>query len=290
MSKSIPEIQQIPARHGTATFVPKGQVIKIINTYGKQVVDTWAFALPKPPSQQEVDEQNETEEEAQQATEQESRRSQVPKEGDHPQHHNDEDEATAAENADGPQSGPQETAEREDGAGTPTPGPKQRADNEENEARKDNPNSAQKVAGSETETDTDKSAKEDNMKGSWSSYLPSLSRSRGKAPQTGDPKGDGTATSDAAGKQPKTWAQYLSSSSGSTSKAKDGNERTWASYFPSGKSFSNYVPKNVSMSAFTSSHLRDPTKSYAEQLYDFSKTPVGAGALSGKSYSAQPPQ
>ena len=38
----------IPARHGTATFVPAGQTIKIINTSGTQVIDTWAFALPKP--------------------------------------------------------------------------------------------------------------------------------------------------------------------------------------------------------------------------------------------------
>ena len=42
------ELQAIPARHGTATFVPAGQTIKIINTSGTQVVDTWAFALPKP--------------------------------------------------------------------------------------------------------------------------------------------------------------------------------------------------------------------------------------------------
>ena len=42
------EQQIIPARHGTATFVPAGQIIKIINTSGSQVVDTWAFALPKP--------------------------------------------------------------------------------------------------------------------------------------------------------------------------------------------------------------------------------------------------
>ena len=42
------EQQLIPARHGTATFVPAGQTIKIINTSGSQVIDTWAFALPKP--------------------------------------------------------------------------------------------------------------------------------------------------------------------------------------------------------------------------------------------------
>jgi cell division protein FtsN len=42
------EAQTIPARHGVATFVPAGQTIKIINKSGTQVIDTWAFALPKP--------------------------------------------------------------------------------------------------------------------------------------------------------------------------------------------------------------------------------------------------
>lgn len=54
------EPQTIPARHGVATFVPAGQVIKIINTSGSQVIDTWAFALPKPEPKKE-DEQQEQE-------------------------------------------------------------------------------------------------------------------------------------------------------------------------------------------------------------------------------------
>ena len=33
----------IQARKGRAAFVTKGQTIKIINTHGQQVVDTWAF-------------------------------------------------------------------------------------------------------------------------------------------------------------------------------------------------------------------------------------------------------
>ena len=33
----------IPARSGKAATVKKGQVIKVINTHGDQVVDTWAF-------------------------------------------------------------------------------------------------------------------------------------------------------------------------------------------------------------------------------------------------------
>lgn len=33
----------IPARRGKAAFAGKGQTIKVINTHGEQVVDTWAF-------------------------------------------------------------------------------------------------------------------------------------------------------------------------------------------------------------------------------------------------------
>ena len=33
----------IPARLGKAAIVSKGQSIKVINTHGQQVVDTWAF-------------------------------------------------------------------------------------------------------------------------------------------------------------------------------------------------------------------------------------------------------
>ena len=33
----------IPARRGKAAFVRQGQTIKVINTHGEQVVDTWAF-------------------------------------------------------------------------------------------------------------------------------------------------------------------------------------------------------------------------------------------------------
>lgn len=33
----------IPARKGKAAFLSKGQHIKVINTHGQQVIDTWAF-------------------------------------------------------------------------------------------------------------------------------------------------------------------------------------------------------------------------------------------------------
>lgn len=43
-----PDIRQsetvlIPARRGVAAHVAKGRTIQVINTHGKQVVDTWAF-------------------------------------------------------------------------------------------------------------------------------------------------------------------------------------------------------------------------------------------------------
>lgn len=39
------ELMTIPARKGKAAVVRAGQRIKIINTHGQQVVDTWAFNL-----------------------------------------------------------------------------------------------------------------------------------------------------------------------------------------------------------------------------------------------------
>jgi uncharacterized protein YcgI (DUF1989 family) len=33
----------IPARKGKAAFATKGQIVKVINTHGQQVIDTWAF-------------------------------------------------------------------------------------------------------------------------------------------------------------------------------------------------------------------------------------------------------
>jgi len=38
-----PSVITIPARQGKATFLHHGQNIKVINTHGQQVIDTWAF-------------------------------------------------------------------------------------------------------------------------------------------------------------------------------------------------------------------------------------------------------
>ena len=36
-------LNTIPAKSGKAVYMTNGQTIKIINTHGKQVIDTWAF-------------------------------------------------------------------------------------------------------------------------------------------------------------------------------------------------------------------------------------------------------
>src|SRR5205809_2672720 len=43
MRHTTTALQTIPARRGKATLLAKGQAIRIINTHGNQVVDTWAF-------------------------------------------------------------------------------------------------------------------------------------------------------------------------------------------------------------------------------------------------------
>jgi uncharacterized protein YcgI (DUF1989 family) len=40
------DIVEIPARRGKATILKRGQSIRVINTHGQQVVDTWAFNRP----------------------------------------------------------------------------------------------------------------------------------------------------------------------------------------------------------------------------------------------------
>ena len=41
---TTPSLITIPARRGKAAFVSEGQSVRVINTHGQQVVDTWAFS------------------------------------------------------------------------------------------------------------------------------------------------------------------------------------------------------------------------------------------------------
>jgi uncharacterized protein len=45
---AVKELETIPARTGKSVRLSAGRTIKIINTHGQQVVDTWAFSLANP--------------------------------------------------------------------------------------------------------------------------------------------------------------------------------------------------------------------------------------------------
>jgi hypothetical protein len=270
------ELQTIPARHGVATFVPRGRTIKIINTYGQQVVSTWAFGLAAPPEESD----NEDKEEEMEAKVEELKkdlskgeekekgaRDEVTEEGGAKddateeagkKDHVTEEEATKvceegledSKKEDSPEEGQADNPATKDGEGADDP-PEQAPDAPE----------------------TGKSAGKKPEKRTWSSYLPSIPyRNKGQNQTDAQPQQDEKSE-------------------------KAQNEETskkWSSYLPTGKGFSSYVP-NVKMpdtqgvvSAFKSSNSWDPNKSYAEQLYDFSKTPVGAGTLAGMSMHPLP--
>ncbi|KAH7063269.1 hypothetical protein B0J12DRAFT_614454, partial [Macrophomina phaseolina] len=242
------ERQSVPARHGIATFVPKGHSIKIINTYGTQVIDTWAFALHKPPNE-ESDAEEKAEEEAISQAQREAER-EIEQE-----QQSSGDAGKTAEAAKGAKDGAKE-GENDDNQ----PG-KEEEDPAGERAQTQAEGEGVKVPGtatpSEKSEDDYADAKSVQSSKSWGSYLPSI-RSRAKAAYDVDQK------------------------AGTDSKESKGNTKTWSSYLPSGTSFTSYLPNSgkEALSAFAASHHRDPNKSYAEQLYEFSKTPVGAASLS----------
>jgi len=258
--QALGEKQTIPARHGIATFVPKGHTVKIINTYGRQVVDTWAFALGAPPEDDDIDDEQWAESK-------------------------DEGELTQ----DGPK--PEHNCMAED----------VKSDGLEGREANKTAEEVTKKAG-------------DGQKRTWGSYILSVRRGVPKQPaqkesekevdEEEEDKDDGERKDKVeadnletdATKHPQKTPDETAKSGLSSSVASSPSlpfvrsrrqktpreQKTWASYFPSGKGFSAYSTAKSSISAFMAQHQRDPTKSIAEQLYDFSKTPVGAASLSGE--------
>lgn len=249
------ELQTIPARHGVATFVPRGRTIKVINTYGKQVVSMWAFTLGPPPEDGEGEEgegkgldeeqvKKEAEELKKAVEEGEGQEADTAKEAE------DQAKKESADSEKGTESWENITDDTKQDAEDP---PEQAPDTPENE--------------NEKMTESTASPSKQPNKRTWASYLPSIPY-----------RNKGAANKQEAEQKPSPEQEK---------KQNEENTKKWSSYLPTGKSFSSYVPnmevpdsKSV-VSAFKASHNRDPNKSYAEQLYDFSKTPVGAGTMAG---------
>jgi hypothetical protein len=186
----MPEMQTIPARHGVATFVPAGQTIKIVNTSGHQVVDTWAFALPHPDVKNGEDQKQGQQE--------------PPKKEELQKEEKKEDEKSA--------STPNKKNRRKSGMDLPT----------QEEAEKATKEGLENGDGQQQQQQQPK-------KSSWSSYVPSV-------PSIGwsSSKNNSAKQSEQQGEQQQ----------GETEKQK--NSRTWGSYMPSGKGYTNYIPKSAS--------------------------------------------
>ncbi|KAH8726982.1 hypothetical protein GQ44DRAFT_678880 [Phaeosphaeriaceae sp. PMI808] len=249
------ELQTIPARHGVATFVPRGRTIKVINTYGKQVVSMWAFSLGPPPEEgdEEATETGDTDEEK---IQEEAEQLKKAVEGQN-------DETVEPAEKDKPTENGEESNTKE--TETTSNETEKETDNSKEDNDPDTPENKKSAASSSNQP----------AKRTWGSYLPSIPyRNKGASKKSEEEK------------EPSTEDEKTQN---------EANTKAWSSYLPTGKGFSNYVPSmqlpdsKTAVSAFKSSHYRDPNKSYAEQLYDFSKTPVGAGtiaAATGSGYAS----
>jgi hypothetical protein len=246
------ELQTIPARHGVATFVPRGRTIKVINTYGKQVVSMWAFSLGAPPEEEEEEGQAEEIDEEKIKEEADGLKKAV--EG------KDEKKAEATEKGEDADN-KEESSKKETESTTNEADKSKQDDNDPPEQAPDTPEN-------EKSTEPTASSSKQPTKRTWGSYLPSIPY-----------RNKGASKKAEAEKKPNAEEEKTQN---------EANTKAWSSYLPTGKGFSSYVPNvqipdsKSAVSAFKSSHYRDPNKSYAEQLYDFSKTPVGAGTIAGK--------
>jgi len=243
-------------------------MIKIINTYGKQVVDTWAFALGSPPEDDDIDEEE---------------KAKAKDEGESTQHGAEEPNSmvegvTSDEMEEGVRMTTEKVTEKiENGQkrtwssyipsvrrGAPKQAEKEK---EGKEGKKDAGEEEEKKDCGKREGDGEKNNK----------VTGEIVTDDAKQPQK---IADGTTKKSG-------WSSYVPSVPGLPSvrpsrSKKPREQKTWASYLPSGQGFSAYSTAKSSISAFMAQHQRDPTKSIAEQLYDFSKTPVGAASLSGE--------
>lgn len=261
------ELQTIPARHGVATFVPRGRTIKVINTYGKQVVSMWAFSLGAPPDKDEEEGDVEELDEEQVKEEAEGLKKAVEEGAGEEAVNAAKEDEEPSKNGESPDS--KEPAQEESSGGKETQttsnddeGPKDDAD--------DPPEQAPDTPDNEKSTENVDATTKQASKRTWASYLPSIPYRNKGAASSSKPEAEAKPNAEEEKAQ------------------NEANTKKWSSYLPTGKSFSSYVP-NVQLpdskdavSSFKSSHYRDPNKSYAEQLFDFSKTPVGAGTIAGR--------
>ncbi|KAL6705874.1 hypothetical protein ACN47E_006334 [Coniothyrium glycines] len=261
------ELQTIPARHGVATFVPRGRTVKVINTYGKQVVSMWAFSLGAPPEDDDVDGGEEEKRDEEQVQKEAEELQKAVEKG--PSEKTDLPGTSIDTQEQETETSAQDTESRANK--TASTGEEKKPEDD----TKESPEKAPDTPDDETTTKSSEDKSKQPQKRTWASYLPAI------------PYRNKNSTSKTEEKQKPSAEEEKAQN--------EANTKKWSSYLPTGKSFSSYVPNvqlpdsKEAMSAFKASHYRDPNKSYAEQLYDFSKTPVGAGtiaAATGSGYAS----
>lgn len=224
---SSDDLQTIPARHGTATFVPKGSTIKIVNTSGTQVIDTWAFALPTPPKKKGPQEEPQNDNDKSFQEQDEKEKLKVAEEEEKKQREEEKKKQEEEEKQ------KKEQEEKEKAS--------KKKSNRKSRGSLDLPSQEEAEAvTSQQQQVADAESKQQSTptKSSWASYLPSL---RGRKQITdGNAQDDGKASE----KKDKT------ASTEQTDKKQDKeNSRRWASYLLNGQGVTSYLPKGA-ISAF----------------------------------------
>ena len=266
-------IQTIPARHGTATFVPKGHSIKIINSSGTQVIDTWAFALHAPPTgrqKKNEESQERTNAGANTSGEAAPKEEKKPqKEVENPTSASGKDTQTISDDKDS-----EATEETRYVEGDSADQSKEIAANQDTSTEKKglkegvgeqaNKGQQEPSASYQGEHQRIQSPGAAASSSRWSAYIPSWpSSSKG----TQDKNGGGATKSKKAPvklkdqKQPpeksgvnaqsSTWSSYIPTWSSSKTDSKPANSKGWSAYIPSGQGFSSYIPSQGQLSAFT---------------------------------------
>ena len=176
------ELQTIPARHGVATFVPRGRTIKVINTYGKQVVSMWAFTLGAPPEDDDEDVPGDEEIEEEARKIQEAAEKEEGEGGKVVEPDSEGEEASDEKKTDEHASQTQTSVEK--GQSETGKGEEAKKEHEEHE---DPPEQAPDTPDNEKSTNkaSETTAKQPSKR-TWASYLPSIPyRGKGKGDKTG---------------------------------------------------------------------------------------------------------
>ena len=270
--------QTIPACHGTATFVPKGHTIKITNTSGTQVFDTWAFALHAPPEKvfpKKLDAKKRQSQSSSEKPELKKRESQVAKKEEEKNATEATDSKPKASEKDSDDVKEEADSKKVDEQAPKKPESKKQAVNGKDTGSAVADASLPIPKPDETQTDTTEYEKFMNPGAGqppaegWSSYIPSFSsktktqQPTNKSPppklaknQPAKPK-SGDATDQEARQG---WSSYIPSVRGSGGQTKKPAENAskdaskgWSAWIPSGQGYSSYLPSKSTVSAFAGS-------------------------------------